>query len=42
MEEFCLGCWTLQMIGLIQTKKGVRTGGGSGKVMYEKVSVVWG
>ncbi|KAG7337405.1 hypothetical protein IV203_011014 [Nitzschia inconspicua] len=37
MEEFCMGVWTLQMIGLIQIKKG----GISQKVVYEKASVVW-
>jgi hypothetical protein len=42
IEEFCLGVWTLQMMGLIQTKKGGRTGGTTSKVVYEKVSVVWG
>lgn len=35
LDDFCIGIWTLQMIGLIQIKK--RTT----KVMYEKVSVVW-
>jgi hypothetical protein len=39
MEEFCIGVWTLQMIGLVQLKKG--SGGGANKAVYEKVSVVW-
>ena len=39
MEEFCIGLWTLQVIGLVQLKKG--PGGGAHKVVYEKVSVVW-
>ncbi|KAL3905050.1 MAG: hypothetical protein SGILL_009832 [Bacillariaceae sp.] len=39
MEEYCVGLWTLQMIGLVQPKKGA--GGGGSKDMYEKVSVVW-
>jgi hypothetical protein len=37
MEEFSIGVWMLQMMGIIQIKKG----GGSHKTMYEKVSVVW-
>ncbi|KAL3907077.1 MAG: hypothetical protein SGILL_009018 [Bacillariaceae sp.] len=39
MEEFCVGLWTLQSIGLVQLKRA--SGNGANKIVYERVSVVW-